>query len=417
MLLYFYDEGLNLTGIIDNFINLSYTESFTGIGDWELQIHEHELPIIAASAYMKIDDRRSGLITDILQERNSNSSTVTVKGLQLKGIAQKRVLMPLRNGSFSFDEAVDPSIIAERIIYFSIYNPTDANRLIPCRIENTCVERDAINFESKYGNAASEIQTLCETYNFGWNANIINGEIVWQFYDGTDRTLSQTDNEPLILSFADDTLTAETVDSAVHSIGNTAIVGGAGEGSSRTVVVVNGDNEGLSRNEIFVDARNDEAEDLTTTGEQKIAEYGSETTITIEPSYFIQQNYNVLYSLGDYGTMRERNIDLQLTEVTETYENGENKMQFTFGVNAKTIQSALKRLTSNYNSVVAKEGYSGGSGGGAVDSVNGYTGNVVLDADDVGADDKGKVTIDNTTYILRMGSSGTAGYITFVAEV
>ena len=415
MLIYFYNSNIELTGIIDDFINLSYTRSFTGVGDWSLRIREEDLPVISASSYMKIDDDRSGLITGVEQVKDAGGHNITVNGLELKGLAQKRVLMPLRDGSFSFENPVEPSLIAERIIQYSLTDPSDTKRKINGRIINSCSTQEAIDFESKYGNAATEIQNLCEAYGFGWTANIVNNEIVWLLYEGVDRTLDQTANEPLILSFADDTLTSETMESAINALGNTAVVGGKGEGSSRTVITVNDENTGLQRNEFFVDARNDDDDKLEETGKAKIAEYGTDTTITIEPSLYIQNNLGILFNLGDYGTMRERGINLQLTEVTDTYENVDHKTQFTFGFDANTIQSALKRLTGNYNSVVAKEAYSGGSGGGAVDSVNGYTGHVVLDADDVGADDKGKVTVDNTVYTLRMGSSGAAGYITFKA--
>lgn len=417
MLLYFYNKNIELTGIIDDFINLSFTQSFTGVGDWQLSIREQDLPVIAASYYMKIDTNRSGLITGIEQDRNADGNTITVKGLELKGIAQKRVILPNGNkGSYIIEDEYPSAIIAQ-IIYDSITNASNANRVIAGTIDTEIdTETETINFESKYENAASAIQTLCESYGLGWTATIEDSGIKWLVYQGLNRTLNQTANEPLILSFYDDTLTSENVEQALDNLGNTAIVAGKGEGAGREVVTVNNENSGLSRNEFFVDARNDEDTDLEKTGREKIAEYGTDTTITLEPSLFIQNNYGTLFNLGDYGTMRERGIDLQLTEVTETYENIEHKTQFTFGTNANTIQSALKRLTSNYNSVVAKEGYSGGSGG-AVDSVNGQTGNVVLDYDDVGADAKGKVTIGNSTYTLRMGSTGASGYITFVAEV
>lgn len=416
MLLYFYNKNIELTGIIDDFINLSFTQSFTGVGDWQLSIREQDLPVIAASCYMKIDTNRSGLITGIEQDRNADGNTITVKGLELKGIAQKRVILPNGNkGSYIIEDEYPSAIIAQ-IIYDSITNASNANRVIAGTIDTEIdTETETINFESKYENAASAIQTLCESYGLGWTATIEDSGIKWLVYQGLNRTLNQTANEPLILSFYDDTLTSENVEQALNNLGNTAIVAGKGEGAGREVVTVNNENSGLSRNEFFVDARNDEDTDLEKTGREKIAEYGTDTTITLEPSLFIQNNYGTLFNLGDYGTMRERGIDLQLTEVTETYENIEHKTQFTFGTNANTIQSALKRLTSNYNSVVAKEGYSGGSG--AVDSVNGQTGNVVLNFDDVGADEKGKITIDNTTYTLRLGSTGASGYITFVAEV
>lgn len=385
ILIYALDADFNITGVIDEFSAFQYTRSWAGIGDWTLNLNasqKTDIDALKAAAYIKIDSIGSGVISKITEDIQSSGKSYKIQGVELKGLAQKRIVL---NTEAITDK---PCNIIEALLTDNLLNPENVNRQIAGSIVNIDVG-ESIDYTAKYEVLADAIKQLAETYNLGWKAEIENNTIIWYISGGVDRTKEQQGNEVLLIGYDVNTLDASTIEESKANT-NTAIVAGAGEGEQRTIEIVNDDNAGIERTELFVDARGDE--DLQAKGNEALSAYGTDNIIDTKPSNLLISRFvKGEFDLGDTGTLIDHNnTNARLTEITYIFENVSVDIRFTFGYGLATIGDALKAATANYKQLLKQEG--GGGSGGAVSSVNGKTGAVVLDYSDVGA-------LPNTTVI------------------
>lgn len=139
---------------------------------------------------------------------------------------------------------------------------------VPSPIENPKTTTDlglaAIDYQNSYGEVQKQVETLCETYNFGFKEvgakGVVSNQI--QFFKGRD--VSKW------VVFSDDSDGYENLNEVEfeHSTFDKKTVAyafGEGEGSDRKKIVLNPTIKGLSRRELYVDARDLQSSDGTTT--------------------------------------------------------------------------------------------------------------------------------------------------------
>lgn len=360
-----YDADLNLIGLIEEFTSSSFTRSFAGIGEFELIVdaaNTLEIETLKQASFLKYEDDVCGLIRSIQDSLNESSHEFTIRGVELKGLAEKRIVLPKHDEESVIYSQRSPEFIMADLIKTQLTNPETPARQIPgiIRYEDSS---DLIDYEDKFEKLSDSLESIAETNAIGWTANIEvdsanKAHIVWKIFRGKNRTMKQHDNEPLIFDTGYDTIRSEKFEQNLHTI-NTAIVAGPGEGISRANYTVNAANAGLERSEIYVDARNIEAEDLNAAlkeqGEAALAKYGTDQTVELKPSVYEIQRYRKEFDLGDIGTLPHRGIDLQLTEIQHIYDRSQLQLVFTLGYDTRTIRSALQRITANFNAVVKTE--------------------------------------------------------------
>ncbi|WP_251920996.1 siphovirus ReqiPepy6 Gp37-like family protein [Lactococcus lactis] len=122
----------------------------------------------------------------------------------------------------------------------------------------------SIDYQNSYGEVQKQVETLCETYNFGFKEvgekGVVSNQI--QFFKGRD--VSKW------VVFSDDSDGYENLNEVEfeHSTFDKKTVAyafGEGEGSDRKKIVLNPTIKGLSRRELYVDARDLQSSDGTTT--------------------------------------------------------------------------------------------------------------------------------------------------------
>lgn len=357
MTIYCYDADCQLIGIIEDFVNMRFNRSWTGVGDWEFLIDgtsTTEVGVITSATYIKMGDGQCGIITQITERKDENEYDYTISGLELKGIAKKRVIQPLEGTDMYKIEDKSPEFIIASLLSDQLTDPENENRQIAGSIAPYTEETgETTTYENRYVNLADAISEFAAKYEIGWYANIEHGSIVWHIAHGVDRTAHQHVNEPLLMGFEFDMLQSLNYSISTQPETNVAIVGGKGEGTERSIVIVNDDeNVGLERQEIYVDARNAEDDELEDEGLETLASYGGATTVHVKPIFEARKYYRDIYNIGDYATLLEYDADLQLTEVCSIWENNEYKLDFTFGYEGKTFGQAMRRFTKNFLSVM-----------------------------------------------------------------
>ena len=358
MIINCYDANLNLVGVVEDFIGLKFKRHFTRIGDFEIRLdgnNRTEVGVLSNSTYIKLRDLECGLITNMVETKTESEYTYTFTGQELKGIASKRIVVPPSGAETWKISNRTPEYIMYRLLYDHITNPANANRQIAGTFAPYTESANTIIYETKYTSLANELTKLAEAHQIGWVANIEHGQIVWYLIHGVDRTLGQHNNEPLLLGFEFDMLQSLNYSITTQPTDNMAYVLGYGEGASRPLVLVGNNNTGLDRQEVYVDARNSEDNALAEVGEETIASYGDTTIVNVKPIYEARKYYKQIYDVGDYGTLIEQNLNLQLTEACAIWEENQYKLELVFGYNGKNLAGALKRYTANFITVLQQD--------------------------------------------------------------
>ena len=265
----------------------------------------------------------AGLITDFAEEVNEKGITYTFSGVELKGLASKRIIMPPDGSAYLTYTNQSPEYVMANLIASQLIN-SSAERKFNGSIADFTEGTDKITFNGRFDALDEVLSNLAETYAVGWYADItVDGNIVWHIYHGVNRSIEQSDNNKFILSYDYDTLQTSNLQTT-KTIPNTAVVGGQGEGVDRSIAMVGG-GSGLNRGEIFVDARDVEnAAELPQRGQEKLAEYGDNTIFEITLSPLLINQYRKTFDLGDIGTIQTAAFaaDCVLSEITEVYEGG-----------------------------------------------------------------------------------------------
>lgn len=353
-----YDADCYLIGIVEDFINFRFERDFCGIGDFEIQLdgnNETEIGILSRAVFIKLRDGECGYITAMEERKTETEFTYTFSGVELKGIASKRMIQPPSGAEFWKITNRSPEYIIYRMLKDNLVEPTNTKRTIAGTFAPYTESETLITYETKYTVLSNELTKLAQAHEIGWYANIENHHIVWYITHGVDRTLGQHINEPLLLGFEFDMLQSLNYAITTQPVANMAFVLGDGQGANRPLVLVGDTITGLDRIEVYVDGRNSETSGLAELGEETIASYGNTTTVSVKPIYEARKYYGDIYNIGDYGTLIEQNLNLQLTHVRSIWEANQYKLEFTFGYNGNDFAGAMKRYTANFITVLQQD--------------------------------------------------------------
>lgn len=345
-----YKNGaLELVGIVDDYESFTFERSYSAIGSWSLTINafSKNTVYLQNSDVISAGTGCSGLITASTEVKNE---TFTFGGVELKGLTQKRIVYPPTAQAY-LHYRLSPEEVIEKIIETQITDAEDY-RKIAGTIQRDAITSPAITYDGRFGCCADEIAELAQTYEIGWQADVVGNSIVWSIYHGKDRTTSQQNNNFLLITDDD---AGGQLERTFHSY-NTALVAGQGEGTDRTISYVKNDVAGWNRTELYVDARDlEDASLLPQRGTEKLAEYGTENTLSVEPYNVLARGYRTSYDLGDVGTLVAVGIDFRLTAITEVYENNEFNLSYEFGYDANTLSQRLKRMENKTTTLMNKE--------------------------------------------------------------
>lgn len=355
--LYVFDKALDMLGILEGYASLIWRRRYSKHGDFELHcaLNIDNLSLLKkGNIVWKNDDQEAGYIQyrNLAMDGNGDEILV-VSGKFLTGYLNRRIIWGIENLNTTSESAI------RELIDKNCINPIDIDRKISLvSLGGVKGYTQSTNLQTSYVNLLDKIEDIANTSELGIRTilDIANKKIIFDIYEGVNRTSGQSLNAPAIFSQEFENVLEQEYTDSTNNYRNLALVAGEGEGSARELITV-GNGVGIDRFEIFVDARDlqkDTMTDLeyqnklTERGNEKLAENKDIQTFNSK----INLNSNLIYKedfdLGDIVTCTSKKwgvtIDSRITEVEEVYESTGKQVNIVFGDNMPTLIDKLKEV-------------------------------------------------------------------------
>lgn len=333
--LWILNKNFERLGIVDTASSLIWANRFRQCGDIEIYIpaSTEKLTLLQEDNLVaREDDDMVGIIESVqITTDEEQGDYLTVTGRDLRSILDRRIIwkQTIYSGTV---ENVMRKMVTDAFISPEI----EARRYDKLTLAPAHGYTDTVTVQYTGDNLLEAIEKLCAAYNYGFKITLEAGLLVLDFYKGTDRSVSQSENPRVVFSEEYDNLTASTYTRNKTAYKTIALVAGEGEGSDRktTTVSRNTDQEGLHRRELFVDANDissNEGEVSDSEYLALLAERGntnlSEAAVvesmegTVEPRQMY--TYKKDYFLGDIVTAANKygvQANTQPLEIVETWD-------------------------------------------------------------------------------------------------
>ncbi len=323
LMFYLLDSQMKIKRVIETYKSAIWTERYNERGDFELYIPA-TADIIAdvnfnstnTTQYIcRADDtKKCGMIEAIKISTDADAGNyLTVSGHMIEAAIFRRVVL----SQFTYTGSAAKTI--ERLLYRSVIAPGDSHRKIngfTFKNSLTTADRDLTN-QYNGENVGEAIEAICKTLDIGYRANfdLESGAIEFEIYEGTNRTLGQTEVPPVIFSNDFNNLLSSALTVNVEPWKNTAMVLGEGQGTSRVKALFAGYQMGIERREMYVNAEQTSTNGNEMTpqtyfnalydkGQQALGESKvlTETEADVAPNYGFKLNQD--YFLGDRVNVR-----------------------------------------------------------------------------------------------------------------
>lgn len=188
-------------------------------------------------------------------------------------------------------------------------------------------------------------------HGLGWDIvlDLAQKCAIFDVYEGTDRSINQTVNPPIIFSDKKRNLSTSQISTQTSGSKNVGYTLGKGELEDRPIILVgNTDASGIDRKELLIDLGSVEIGEVQTEGKKKLDDYkeikGIEGTIYQIPN----MEYEKDWDLGDIVTIETERYseDKRITEIKEVCERGRTTIEVTFGDKVPGLQEQLKKITN-----------------------------------------------------------------------
>ncbi|MBS4041400.1 MAG: siphovirus ReqiPepy6 Gp37-like family protein, partial [Flavobacteriales bacterium] len=359
-----YNHDLELIGIIDDAKSIIWHRRYYTAGDFEIILPVNEINIeLIQKQYIitKNDSVECGIIENITIEQSDDGELLKAIGRFGSSLLSRRIVFNTTIIIDTYENAM------RQLVYENAINPEIVERIIPNLLLGTLNSfSDSVQFQVSYRNLLATLTGLSENSGIGFRVrlNPAYKKLYFETYKALDRSVNQSVNPRVIFSNDYDNLLASIYQSSDMKYSNVALVGGEGEGEDRKMVIV-GSGAGLDRYEVFVNAKEIRMEDDITEPQYfaMLATKGAESLMPkveyFEGNVLAESNviYKVDYDLGDIVTIENtkwnKRINVQITEITEVYDENGIQVIPVFGQSSPTIQDTIpERDTSG----------SGGSG-------------------------------------------------------
>lgn len=330
-----YGRNLFRIGQIENQTSLIWTRKFYEPGTFELHA-----PITDENLYMlqegniigKKGSDEAGVIEDIEKEESDIKNEITVKGRFLSSYMDRRLIKKTVNFSGYIEVAMRQ--LYSGCIPIPLVELGSLNGFKE-RAEFQVTMKNLLAYENKLSKAGA--------IGFRYRPDFVNHKIIFETYQGKNRTLNQHENNRVIFSEDYNNLNNAIYKYNSQNLKTFAIVGGQGEGDARTYYELGG-GEGYDLREVFVDAKDLNPEGMTAAqykaallqrAQETLNESIVSESLECETEAAINFTYKEDYDLGDIVTVRKKKWNLymnqRITELSEVYEYGGMTVVPTFG--------------------------------------------------------------------------------------
>ena len=364
--IYVFDRDLNIIGILDVFKSLSWIRKYQRVGRFELHCvatEENIKMLQIGNIIMKNDDDAEVAYIETVQ------MSVNKDGLELMQVngnmASNLLSLRINWGRMTWDGSVEGLI--RHLIGTNVSNPKlEQRKLSNFSLGATKGFDTRVVYQNSFGNILDLVCNLCDTHNLGFRTllSLKNRLLIFDLYQGVDRTLNNGKVAPVIFSRSFENILEQHYTHSKSNLKNVAFVAGQGQGDNR-VTIATGDAEGYDRRELYVDARdlsNMETEGdvekpidpliylmmLIQRGDEKLEDCLEITTFDSKINVTGNNKYKVDFNLGDKVTILDKSWGIQLdsviSEIEEVYEEDGFKINVTFGNNIPTILDKIEEV-------------------------------------------------------------------------
>lgn len=332
-----YTPGLDLIGVIENFVSLLWNRKYSTAGDFELHVPASSYNITLLTRGNIVSYRgavEAGVVESIVIVQNSKKNEITAKGRFLSSYMDRRLI----KGTYNFSGLVETAM--RNIL-------SNATAIPLVQLGSVQGYTETVTFQATYKNLLVYENKLADSIGIGFrfSPDFTAKTITFNLYRGLDHSIHQGDRARVVFSESFNNINEATYSENDQVYKNVAYVGGQGEGSARTWVI-SGDNTltGLERREVALNASDVSPDGLSTAEYQnKLLQRGDALlekdalTKAFECDTIPNGNftYKTHYDLGDIITVQKEewglSLDMRMTEITEVYEYGTATLRPTFG--------------------------------------------------------------------------------------
>lgn len=281
--IYVLNKNLEAIGIIDAYRSLIWSERYVEIGDCELYLpaDAYNIDLLKKDRYLYRDSDHMVCRIDYVEitTDSEEGNYLIVKGSDTKKLCDQRVITKTMFCKGSVETFL------RKMITDTIISPSDSARKMKKSNGNDLVAlatatglTEKMDCQATWDNVGEKIREICETYGFGYRFRLSSDILQASIIKGTDRRNS------VIFSDAYENLSSTDYIDDKTNMGNTAVVGGEGQGSKRTVVTL-GTYSGTDRYEIFQDS---DAISRSVTYQDLTGTYTGGTVVSSSGSYYYQ---------------------------------------------------------------------------------------------------------------------------------
>lgn len=317
---------------VDDYTSFIWTTRYYEPGDFELTVpmSSHNLQYLLVGHYVMRgdDDSEMGIIErrEVTQDLNGQE-TMTVSGRFLSSILARRIIAQQTQVSGTIAHCVS------QLINVSAINPSDTARKLPIRIGTLDIPATEMQQQFTGTNLLEAIVNICKTYFVGFSLHYDadTGSMVFDMFDGIDRSYGQSENTYAVFSSEYGNLQSSDYVEDASAIVTNVLVAGEGEGLERkTIWASKGNPTGLSRYELFQDARNASTNDGAISDEvyyKQLQDEGMESIADMAQMFAGQVTFDNIefgtdLNIGDICTIESVSwgmyMDARLIEVIES---------------------------------------------------------------------------------------------------
>lgn len=287
-LYYFLDAQLNILAAVDTYKSAIFTGRYREAGDFELYLPAtpKALQLAKTAAFIARADKPD--VCGILERRGIQTSAdggnfVTLAGRDAAALLERRIVWKQTTYSGKAEQIVR-NLIQSAFIAPDLEDRTVANFTLGDEIGlNT-----SIRVQYTGDTIASAVQAICKTTGTGYRVrlDLANKRFIFELYQGTNRSFSQTTNPFVVFSSDFRNLISSSYAEDATQAKNVAQVAGEGQGNERVKVAV-GSATGIQRNEAFINAQlksNNQGELDSLTYQSLLAEDGAQKLASMVPT-------------------------------------------------------------------------------------------------------------------------------------
>lgn len=343
----------------NNVISYEYTKKFAGTGNFTLVLAIDKSYVNRIVENCILSYNGDWLFVNNIKR---DDKQITLSGKDLNGFLDLRVTIFGETqvaGATGYD--VVKGTTGECVNHYinnNVVNPEDENRRIPrLVIGQTAQGKAQDSYMARLKVLTEVVGNLCTNATIGYEivANIAKNQFIFNTLAGTDRSIEQTENTPIIFSQARNNLFSATYERGNEDLLNAIYATGADV--TQTVYRNGNTPAGVLRHETAIDVSVDSVADIKDYALKQVE--GNISNNSYELDIRAIDDYGKKYKLGDYVTVKDvvsgRAWTAQIVQATTRISSNEYKISLTLGdVKTKLLNKIQNSVTITNNSESSK---------------------------------------------------------------